>query len=135
MKHSAVFFFGIILLSATCSNDNDNCHNTITIINNSEKAIYFYSGHGYPDTTIIDYNPYDAGAYYLIKKKSIHKNIKNDCFEYDFNLTPKLMYFIYDACILETTPWDTIKAKYIVLKRYDLSLQDLQQMNWTITYP
>ena len=45
------------------------------------------------------------------------------------------MYFIYDACILETTPWDTIKAKYIVLKRYDLSLQDLQQMNWTITYP
>jgi len=39
-----------------------------------------------------------------------------------------------DANTLETTSWDTIKLNYKVLKRYDLSFQDLEKMNWTITY-
>jgi hypothetical protein len=46
-----------------------------------------------------------------------------------------LSVFIFDAQVLENTPWDTVKAKYIILKRYDLSLDDLNKLNWTITYP
>lgn len=136
MKYVSVLFFGIILISATCSNNNDkDCHNTITIVNNSDKTLFFYMSHEYPDTAIINYNPSDAGSYYKIEKNSSHKHIKRDCFEYDFKINPKLMYFIFDAQVLETVPWDTVKANYLVLKRYDLTLQDLNDMNWSITYP
>ncbi len=59
-----------------------------------------------------------------------------DTYEGRFEQFRKVMVFVFDAQVLETTPpWDTVKAKYLVLKRYDLSLQDLESMNWTITYP
>ena len=58
-----------------------------------------------------------------------------DTYEGRFEQFEKVMVFVFDAQVLETTPWDTVKAKYLVLKRYDLSLQDLESMNWTITYP
>jgi hypothetical protein len=45
------------------------------------------------------------------------------------------MVFVFNAGLLETIPWDTIKANYLVMKRYDLSLPDLEEMDWTITYP
>jgi len=31
--------------------------------------------------------------------------------------------------------WHQVEEGYEVLKRYDLSVYDLTQMNWTITYP
>ena len=47
----------------------------------------------------------------------------------------KTMIYIFDAAVLESTPWDTVKARNMYLKRYDLTLKDLQDRNWTITYP
>jgi len=46
-----------------------------------------------------------------------------------------MMVYVFDAHVIETTAWDSVKANYLVLKRYDLSLDDLKRMNWTITYP
>jgi hypothetical protein len=43
--------------------------------------------------------------------------------------------FIFDKQTVVEQPWDTIVENNLVLKRYDLSLQDLESMNWTITYP
>lgn len=59
------------------------------------------------------------------------------CFEGAINANPEgiIMYFIYDANTLETVPWDMVVKNYLILKRYDLSLEDLQGMDWTITYP
>jgi hypothetical protein len=47
--------------------------------------------------------------------------------------TPEI--FIYDAKLVQTTPWDSVVGKYLVLKRYDFSLQDLEKMNGIVTYP
>lgn len=126
-----------ILVSATCSNDNENCHNTVTIVNNSDKAIYFDFSFRYPDTLTLDPSPVTAGDYYKIERKSTHKHLKRDCFEYDFKSSNSgiIMYYIYDAQTLETVPWDTVVKKYMILKRYDLTLKDLDNLNWTITYP
>jgi len=46
-----------------------------------------------------------------------------------------LMIFILDSQVLKTTPWEKVQQDYLVLKRYDLGLEDLKRMNWTITYP
>ena len=62
-----------------------------------------------------------------------------DCIESHFGtwLIPSdtFMIYVFDANILNTIPWDTIRKYDMYLKRYDLSLQDLKNSNWTITYP
>ena len=49
--------------------------------------------------------------------------------------TQKLSVFIFDAKVLESTPWDTIQAKNMVLKRYDFTLSELEKTQWLVTYP
>jgi len=61
-----------------------------------------------------------------------------NCIESDFMFlisSDTLMEYVFDAQVIENTSRDSIKAKYLVLKRYDLSLQDLKNADWTITYP
>jgi hypothetical protein len=110
----------------------------LKIKNNTSKYLYYNDQNGYPDTTIEEFNNISLKDSYLIDPNSerriptqvpweriFEKNLKSDT----------LMIFIYDAAVIENTTWDTVKAKYMILKRYDLSLEDLQRMNWTITYP
>ena len=42
--------------------------------------------------------------------------------------------FIFDAEVVENTSWEDVARDYLVLKRYDLSLDDLKQLDWKITY-
>jgi hypothetical protein len=135
MKYLVFLFFGIIFVSSTCVRDNENCHRTLILINDSDKAIYFHPSSSYPDTLTLDYNPSEAGNDFKIEKNSFKKDIYRSCIEGKFLIANKIRYFIYDAQTLETTPWDTVKKNYMILKRYELTLQDLENMNWTITYP
>lgn len=51
------------------------------------------------------------------------------------NPSDTLSIYIFDGDTVNTYDWNQIKEGYKVLKRYDLSINDLQQMNWTVTYP
>jgi hypothetical protein len=42
---------------------------------------------------------------------------------------------IFSSDTLDTNDWQTIRSGYKVMKRYDVSLDDLKQNQWTITYP
>ena len=128
--------FTTLLLSANCCKNKDNCHDTIFIKNSSDKAIYFDKSYRYPDTIPHNDGVVSEPSIYRVEKSSEKQSITRGCYEGKMNSSyPKIMFFIYDAQILENTPWDTIAKKNMVLKRYDLSLEDLQRMNWTITYP
>jgi len=43
--------------------------------------------------------------------------------------------FILDSNIVKTIPWDTIRNNNNYLKRYDLTTDSLNKLNWTVTYP
>jgi hypothetical protein len=45
------------------------------------------------------------------------------------------MVFIFSYDSLSKLPWAKIRDNYMVLKRYDLTLKELDSMNWTINYP
>jgi len=120
--------------TACCSCKHENCHKKIIIINNSNKSIYYHPNSSNSDTLILDYNPTSIDGF-KIEKLSSKNDYYNSCIEGRFYDSKTIRYIFYDAQILETTPWDTVRAKYLILKRYDLSLEDLQRMNWTITYP
>jgi hypothetical protein len=53
-----------------------------------------------------------------------------------FTILPNdtMSVFIFHADTLEKYSWEVIRDEYKILKRYDLSLRDLKNMNYTITY-
>ena len=128
-------FLTCVLLSSTCEKDKDK-HDLIMFTNNSSELIYVRGSWEYPDTAINFSNPALAGDFYKVAANTSDDPLRlQDTYEGRFEQFEKVMVFVFDAQVLETTPWDTVKANYLVLKRYDLSLDDLNRMNWTITYP
>ena len=45
-----------------------------------------------------------------------------------------IMVYVFDGTTLETSTWQAVKDNNLVLKRYDLTLEDLEGMNWEIIY-
>jgi hypothetical protein len=127
--------FVVVFLGNTCGKD-ENKHNSIDFKNNINRTIFVHGKWWYPDTTISFGNPAEAGEYYKVAAKASGNPLMiMDTYEDRFKQHDTFMILVFDALVLETTPWDTVKAKYLVLKRYDLSLDDLKNMNWTISYP
>lgn len=129
----------LIFLIASCSllgYQGDEKMDTLTLINLSDKDILFEEliyKQSY-DTLIQEIN------YFKDPKFSIVHSLKSkDTIKFKTWMTANSMdYFVlfyYDENIVNTIPWDTIRANYMILKRYDLSYEDLERMNWTITYP
>ena len=114
-----------------------DCHYYVTISNHSNHGVYYYFQANYPDTSIGTYNPAGSPYNYQILANSEKQATigRNDCLEGKFQQYSTWELFLFDENTLLTVPWDTIRKKYLILKRYDLTLKDLQNANWSITYP
>lgn len=131
-------FFSIMLSS--CKKEDENHHKTIEIINYSEKDIYSYFNVHYPDTLALRGVPSSSEP--SIYKVERHKSNTTALWQRTFwevifrdgRRIPSdtLMIFVMDAELLESKNTHINNA---IIQRYDLSLQDLQQINWTLTYP
>ena len=126
----------------SCGDNEDDCHKSITFVNTTVNALYVVSSSQYPDTSTFVGVPnplLDPNFTKVFPNESNTQALwRRDCIELAFKdliSSDTLMIYVFDAQVLETTPWDTVKANYLVLKRFDLSLFDIKRMNWTITYP
>jgi hypothetical protein len=45
------------------------------------------------------------------------------------------MYFVLDAYTWEHESSQTIIDNYLVLQRYDLGLEDIQKLGWSLPFP
>lgn len=127
------------LLNTSCTSPyNPDEHYRIMFVNNSEIDVFVRADWLYPDTLIAFGNPAKAKSQFLIKANSNNGHPLSSgypSYENNFSsINDTCMVFVMDAELVKNTPWDTVKAKYLVLKRYDLSFHDLDSMNWTITY-
>jgi hypothetical protein len=92
------------------------------------------------DTSIAKY-PFDYDTfrgiytYGLIREFDINRI--NDRWRKPLIESPDKVYmvFIFSYDSLSKLPWAKIRDNYMVLKRYDLTLKELDSMNWTINYP
>ena len=135
-KTSITIILTFLLISGTCGKKDQDLHDNITFINQSNKVLFICGDWEYPDTLINFGNPLLAGDFNKVYANSSGDPLKiRYSFESMFKRVDKLTVFVFDAHILETTPWGTVKSMYLILKRYELTLQDLNNMNWTITYP
>lgn len=106
---------------------------SIKVINNSSERIIFFDRREYPDTLLPINKPYyftsqpDDFAYIDSKVDwpDVFSQLPNDT----------LSIFILSSDTVNANSWDIIRSEYKILKRYDLSFQELENKNFTITYP
>ena len=127
MNLFALFALFVALSATTCT--KNEYHRYIHLQNNSNKPIYFLGTFSFPDTTLLSEKYKPVKAYKLMPSE---KNIiETKVFAYN----PTLQVFIFDATIIEQEPWDSIVKKYKVLKRYQFTKQEIENRDWTVTYP
>ncbi len=125
----------------------------LTIINNSPDSIYYDYSFNYPDTGLPEISPILKGEVEINhKKQSInnfdgyHQGIKPydtlvlrymGDFEQSVKDNPhkKLLIFIYDTDTIQKYTWEEVRKENKIMKRYELTVQELKQSNWTIIYP
>lgn len=132
----------IILMAGQCNKETANCHRYITIANNSDYELDMSFSGEYPDslsstgfgTRYPSYNlpipPYTTGRYEILGAGSCLETRIGYINEYGI-----FMFFLFDSQVLKTMPWDTIVKYRMYLKKYDMTVADLNNSNWTITYP
>jgi hypothetical protein len=123
-----------ILLSSTCYKEPVSSCRELTINNNSDKPIYTLYSLDYPDTSLNFQSPrINPNA----KRIEAHSKQKIDpkyggCLGTNLRVpgVQKLSIFVFDAQLVESTPWSQVRQNYLVQKRWDLSQDDLDNNNY-----
>jgi len=139
----------VICIASTCGKkyDSENCHYAIKFSNNMAKDLrvrdeFLHPIH-YPNSFNIEKLSYTArGEMYKVRSGEQDNRSamgSRGCVENVFNrvdgFLDTVFVYIFDAAIIENTSWDIVARDYLVLKRYDLTLEDLQRLDWRVTYP
>jgi hypothetical protein len=124
----------LITTASTCAKNKANCHYYYTMKNNSSAPFYF--GFAFDSSLLrLSYNPASSPAEFKCDMHDEKSDRINRCYEGDLNYFGKMYIFIFDTNVLETTPWDTVKKNYIILKKYELTKAQLDSADWYINYP
>ncbi len=102
--------------------------------NQSSHLIMTLRSQRYPDTAIPD-EQNKLGGIPKGEKAPYDYNIKNWSELFDQLPRDTLSVFIFHADTIAKYTWQEIRSGYKILKRYDLSQEDLKNMNYTIIYP
>ena len=126
-----------VLMGGSCENDDENCHDRIDFLNKTSRTLYVkkeesiilsrYNGYPYSDSYKTLPNENNNTAFFNVFSG------RSDC--YENTLKDTLYIFIFEEDVLVNHSWADVVDKNLVLQRYDLSLKDLQQLNWQISYP
>ena len=144
MKNTIKLLLVSLICMATKCQDKESgdCHTAIRISNNSERNIRI--AHAF--LSIYHPDPLNIKGFYLTASEEKYKIISGEldnskaaksssCMEKQFENYEPLIVYIFDATVVENTSWEVVARDYLVLKRYDLTLADLQRLDWKITYP
>ena len=113
----------------------------ITIQNHSSDTIYADLGLGgkspfaqYSDTTLPVGKP--TLMYILPHGSSYHFDFRKPQEQIvDELIADTLSIYIFSKAVYHDTSWSNVRSGYQVLKRYDLSIENLKQLDFKIPYP
>jgi hypothetical protein len=112
-------------------------HSYVGFINNSSNTIYVLPH--VSDTLIpiwvASYKENKGNYVNPYASKQIYATSRHGLIETDGRINPYLYIFVLDMQVLENYPIDTIMNNYMILQRYDLTISDLQRLDWQIVYP
>lgn len=111
----------------------------ITLVNKSDQNIVYqeYRDFGYTFSDALF--QCSVGAVEIQKRTSVViESLDYAGWKADFNYTPCIQFLIMDEQTYSRymfEPCDTIRKYVPILHRYRVSLEDMEQANWTIVYP
>lgn len=138
----AIISFTIILCVQSCEKLAMDRDYPLYVLNESNHSIKVYfnddANHSalYPDTLISDFEDRLSIEIPIGGKKSVAGG--DATWENIFEVSAPsdtLSLFVFHTDTLSKYNWDVIRNQYKILKRYDISLADLRQIDFTITYP
>ena len=137
IKTTVFLIFLIIIVSCDPAYFEDGCHSYAKINNKSTFVICTDFTQTHPDTTIKDINPLRRGRKIDIGKTGKTIGKLSICWEREISNFHYISIFIFDANFMEQnlTNEDFRINETMALQRYDLTLEDLNSLGWTIPYP
>jgi hypothetical protein len=137
-----LFLLSAVVIGSCSNHGNSLSKYSYTVYNQSDNTIYFAEGFGaryngmnlYPDTAL----PANKPLLYIVRAhQSLPNGVNYDDWSTMFNSLPTdtLSVYVFSAETLDNSSWDDIKTGYKILKRYDLSLDDIKKLNNNISYP
>jgi len=128
-----------LILLFGCPDKDLKDDSVITLINNSSENVVFYEEYKQiVDTSLAISSYYPTNPQIVAASIMSGNSIQNNgpYIELFSGLNDKvLMIYLFSRDTLEQVPWRRIRDEYLVLRRYDLTLEDLEAMNWLIEYP
>jgi len=135
MKTSRLFFqlLSILLLtSSKCNKEGNNCHHFIRILNNSENKVLWGTVSNGNNGCRINVHEIGSGV-------SDEYSPYNSCIENRMSSNEIESIYIVDPSYYNLPndyySCDSIYSKNKILKHFELSLEDLKSMDFTISYP
>lgn len=134
---SLFMYSGLILALISCDYKNSYYDYRLKVINKSSMTIYAEYSMSPIDTLL----PFTQSPFNHSPDKAAPNGtitlIRGGSWEgaFDEVVNQKLIIFIFDAAVADSVPWETIKKDYLILKRYDLTLKDLDSLNFEVIYP
>jgi hypothetical protein len=133
-----LIIFPSLLLSMKCvkhKGDTADCHYRMRLNNNSNTSVYAGISYDYPDTSLNfqrrNYNGLDG--YTSAHSSTYFPESEANCLESGFRYSgQKMSIFLFDAALIEDTPWSVVRQNYMVYKRLDFTLDELRSMDFII---
>ena len=123
-------FLAMVLLCKTCKFPNEGSFFILT--NNANHSINHYIEGMYPDTLIVKDKPHLMITQSMTSSKDFDWGTWKERFRELKNDT--LSVFIFHTDTLNKYTWDEVRDGYMILKRYDLSFDDIHRLDF-ISYP
>lgn len=132
MKKINYFILIIISLSiflSSCPREEDEV--SIWIINNTDYNLLAYVGLGYGGTLYPDTALPSENSTFLIQYGNQNMNVRS----FSSKGIDTFCVFLLHEDTVKKYSWSTIRDEYKILKRYDIAINDLANIDWKITYP
>ena len=139
----AVALISTMLFAISCDGIWMDRNYPLDLKNNSSHSIGVFFNYGerymaiYPDTTIwATQNGNGLAEVQSQEKKVIAESGARWESVFEVNVpSDTVSVFIFHSDTLSKYDWETIQKDYKILQRYDLSLEDLERLKFTLTYP
>jgi len=138
----------VAILMQSCYKDDANHHFRIPFKNNTGHSLYVFSGSKEQYLMFPHFQDTILQSYYCDPSKdTLNTKIRpgkedeyvlflRSCYEETFGYAyDTLLVFIINADTLEKYGWDSVRTCYKVEQRYDLSLEDLQYLDFKLCFP
>ena len=122
----------------TCTQDTDDEHHHILFCNESDYDVFVDRSYDHPDTSLLHtQNVMTPGWDLKVESQSTNDEafLSRGSYESKFIRMDTLIAFVFNADTLSVYGWDYVKEHNMVAQRYELSLFDLQNLNWRLTFP